>query len=383
MRAPVFLLQCLAVFAVTLVAHLAFRDWDGFPVAAAPRLPDSPAERRAYLVKHGGGNAESERAVARGLEWLARQQKDDGHWEFDGTSKDKVAATGMALLPFLAAGETHKNKTKHRETVEKGLQWLMKNQRSRAVKGGRSVGAFDTSNMYAHAIATIALCEAAGRTKDPEVKAKAKGALAFVLNAQGANGSWGYTGPEPVEGDTSIVGWQVQALAAAKVAGIEIADEKKVFDKADKFLQSVSTDGGAKYGYREKGASQTLTPVGLLSRHSMGKLEARHPTFGRGVEFLKGFPPQKGYWDTYYYYYATRVVYQAGGDDWHKFWNPRMRDMLVDLQVAEGEAKGSWVKDQGFMGSACGRLGTTAMSLLTLQVYYRDPTPKWLTEPDK
>ena len=60
------------------------------------------------LLKAGGGNTESEAAVARGLAWLARKQLKDGSWEFDGVSKDKVAATGMALLPFLAAGETHK-----------------------------------------------------------------------------------------------------------------------------------------------------------------------------------------------------------------------------------------------------------------------------------
>ena len=66
----------------------------------------------------------SEAAVARGLAWLARKQLKDGSWEFDGSSKDKVAATGMALLPFLAAGETHKFGTKYKKTVENGLNWL-------------------------------------------------------------------------------------------------------------------------------------------------------------------------------------------------------------------------------------------------------------------
>ena len=82
----------------------------------------------------------------------------------------------------------------------------------------------------------------------------------------------------------------------------------KVFKNANKFLESVSTDSGSKYGYREKGASQTLTPVGLLSRYYMKRMNPRHPAFGRGVDFLKQFPPQKGYFDMYYYYYATQVV---------------------------------------------------------------------------
>jgi hypothetical protein len=370
-RSRGLILQYLSVLVVGLVIYLAFEKWHWLPIGAAPQLPDSPAERRAYLVKYGGGSAESEAAVARGLDWLARQQKDDGHWEFDGSSKDQVAATGMALLPFLAAGHSEKD-AKYQRTVSSGVDWLV----GKMGPGG-SLG---TNNMYAHAIATIALCEAAGRTKDEALKDKTKAVVSYIIGAQGKNGSWGYTGPAPSEGDTSIVGWQVQALAAAKFADIKVDGLDGSLKGADKFLESVSTDSGAKYGYRERGASQTLTPVGLLSRTSTVTFSERHPALGRGMEFLKGFPPQKGYFDMYFYYYATRVMFVCGGSAWHKFWNPKMRDMLVELQVAEGESKGSWDKDQGFMGSSCGRLGTTAMSLLTLEVYYRYPPPKWLAE---
>jgi len=314
------------------------------------------------LIKAGGGNSESEAAVARGLAWLARKQLKDGSWEFDGNSKEKVAATGMALLPFLAAGETHKHAKKYKETVRRGLDWLM----------GRlgSGGSFGTNNMYAHGIASVALCEAAGMTKDPNVKAKATAAVGFIVRAQAKNGSWGYT--PNIEGDTSIVGWQIQALASAKLAEIKF-EKDKVYKDANKFLDSVSTDSGSKYGYREKGASQTLTPVGLLSKYYMGEMGPRHPAFARGVDFLKQFPPQRGYFDMYYYYYATQVVHFYEGPDWHKFWNPKMRDMLIDMQDKGGDdaKNGSWEKDQGFIGSSCGRLGTTCLALLTLEVYYR------------
>jgi hypothetical protein len=105
----------------------------------------------------------------------------------------------------------------------------------------------------------------------------------------------------------------------------------------------------------------------------MGNFGPRHPAFGRGVEFLKQFPPQKGDFDMYYYYYATQVVHFYDGPDWHKFWNPKMRDLLVELQNKGGDEnlRGSWEKDSGFIGSQCGRLGTTALALLTLEVYYR------------
>ena len=76
----------------------------------------------------------------------------------------------------------------------------------------------------------------------------------------------------------------------------------------------------------------------------------------------------------YYYYYATQVVHFFEGPEWHKEWNPKMRDMLVELQVAAGQ--GGERRELG-PGRAtldrrhCGRLGTTCMSLLTLEVYYR------------
>jgi len=58
-------------------------------------------------------------------------------------------------------------------------------------------------------------------------------------------------------------------------------------------------------------------------------------------------------------------------------WNPVMRDMLVGMQVTEKSPNpkqadiGSWPKDNHFIGSECGKLGTTCLCVLTLEVYYR------------
>ena len=56
---------------------------------------------KARLIKEGGGTEDSEKAVALGLAWLAKQQKKDGSWEYDVEAKDyKAAATGMGLPSF-------------------------------------------------------------------------------------------------------------------------------------------------------------------------------------------------------------------------------------------------------------------------------------------
>ena len=81
------------------------------------------AAARGALVKQRGGNDASERAVALGLAWLAEHQLPDGGWSFDhrlgacqgrcgqpgAATEARRAATAMALLPFLGAGQTHRD----------------------------------------------------------------------------------------------------------------------------------------------------------------------------------------------------------------------------------------------------------------------------------
>ena len=70
---------------------------------------------RAKAAGGGGGSRQSEAAVERGLVWLVAHQREDGSWCFDlektsckgmcrnsGSEPSTTAATGLALLPFLA-----------------------------------------------------------------------------------------------------------------------------------------------------------------------------------------------------------------------------------------------------------------------------------------
>ena len=102
--------------------------------------------------------------MARALAWLARQQRADGSWVYDmGDKGEIIAATGMALLPFLAAGETHKSAKTYQKTVRSALEYLVKCCPTGGPNAGKFIGA---GNMYAQAIGTLALCEAYGMTKD-------------------------------------------------------------------------------------------------------------------------------------------------------------------------------------------------------------------------
>ncbi len=350
---------------------------------------------KSKLLAAGGGNQASELAVARGLAWLAKQQKGDGRWSFDGSSKDHdIAATGMCLLPFLAAGETHKSGQKYQKVVMSGLAFLIKNCPISGPKAGQM-----SPNMYAQGIATTALCEAYGMTKDKGLlMSAAQAAVNCVQKAQGPNGSWGYSSANAGNGDTSIVGWQVQALKAAQL-GKDIVVDAGVVRKAVGFLNFAGADPDGKdpqssrksaYGYTDSARARpgtSLTAVGLLCRYYIDGWGPDNAGMQAGVLGLMKRPPGQpgkggGLLDMYYYYYATQVVHFFDGEEW-KEWNEGkkgangvraggMRDWLIDLQVKKDGANfGSWEPDAGTIGSHCGRLGTTALCVLTLEVYYR------------
>ncbi|MCH5376319.1 MAG: hypothetical protein JJ992_20300, partial [Planctomycetes bacterium] len=132
------------------------------------RDPDS----RARMVRIRGGTPASEDAVSRGLAWLAAHQRPDGSWRFDhrdgpcgglcanpGTVASTTASTGLALLPFLGAGETAED-SQYGEAVKRGLYYL-----TGRIIMGRHGGDLQEGTMYAQGIASIALCEAYAMTR--------------------------------------------------------------------------------------------------------------------------------------------------------------------------------------------------------------------------
>jgi hypothetical protein len=351
------------------------------------------AATKDLLVKEGGGNGPSEAAVAAGLHWLAVHQDDNGRWSLDGFHscarktpslssarfvctcsgqgmRNDTAGTAFGVLPFLAAGVTHKSRNgmteDYTKNVEAALHYLVVNQDK---KNGDFGG-----GMYAHGLATIAMCEAYGLTGDQALKASAQRGLDYIVWAQDKrSGGWRYNPHE--SGDTSVVGWQVMALKSGQLAGLNVPNP--TLAEATRWLNSVQTDNyGSGYGYTGPQFTPTMTAVGLLCREYLG-WSPRNPGLLQGVKTLKGYAPGKpqALRSIYFDYYATQVMHHMGGDAW-KEWNPAMRDSLVNSQD-QGKAnnkahqQGSWGPEGDPFGAQGGRIMVTSLSLLTLEVYYR------------
>jgi hypothetical protein len=327
---------------------------------------------RVEMVTREGGTTLTEAAVARGLRWLAAQQSDDGSWKlrgYDGQRgvESRSAATGMALLAFLGAGQTHLA-GRYQPQVSAGVRWLLENQ---AEDGDLRADSDRQAGMYAHGQAAIALCEAYALTGDERLRVPAENSLRFIAAAQYSDGGWRYTSEEPRSppgGDTSVVGWQLMALQSARAARLTVPDH--VLELADQFLDRVQSNNGARYAYRPgERATPTMTAEALLCRVYLGWGHDT-PGLSQGVRYLvDDHLPSEGDWNIYYWYYGTQLLHHYGGEPWEQ-WNRRMRDILVFQQVPDGRHAGSWAP-RGAFADTGGRLYVTALSICTLEVYYR------------
>lgn len=325
-------------------------------------------------VKRYGGTAESEKSVNSGLTWLQKIQKPDGSWSFGSVGEaggpgsmqtTDAGATALALLTFLGGGHTHEVRGPYKETVTKGLAWLIK--QGQATPAGLDLRgrAQANSGLYVQGLATICLCEAAAlEPKDRTLRRAAYAAVNFIERSQDRQGGgWRYQPNQA--GDTSVTGWQIMALQSAKAGRIIV--NTNVMRDARRFLDSVSIENGAKYAYEPKGGpTPSMTAVGLLCQMYMGWKRDR-AELKAGVEYLSQVGPSPN--NMYYNYYATQVMHHFGGEPWEK-WNAKMREQLVTTQIKDGPGAGSWnVTDPH--GGAGGRIYQTALSVMTLEVYYR------------
>jgi len=386
--------------------------------AAGARSPEGRLQR----TQEFGGNAQTEGAVEAGLRWLALHQSPDGSWNrqyFDrqcpaedacaGGALDwldndlSAGVTGLALLAFLGAGYTDREGP-YPQVVAAAVEALLAGQQAH---GG--FGADERVAGYNDALATFALAEYYALTGERRLVEPLQRAVERLAGSQQELGGWDYR-PSPAAGrnDTSITSWAVQALQACTVAGVEVPRETLV-KAALHFARMTESSGRVRYsdggtGYRlnertlrpvfRYGAGMTacgLTSTQLLGWRSDGPMLLRQRALVLGQlpsTRLARASEASQFHNEYYWYYGTIAMFQCGGEAWSR-WNATLRDTLLPLQdrsmAADGTRRhsfGSWPPygpQWGKWGRIGGRVYTTAICTLTLEIYYRH-TPAYLQD---
>ncbi len=338
---------------------------------------------KAKLLRREGGTVRSEKAVEEGLAWIVRHQRQDGGWSLNfqaqcsgpggcpphDVNDSDAAATGLALLPLLGAGHIHTAKSRYQPNIRGGLDWLLQHQMA---DGDLFQGGGGQSHMYSHAIATMALCEAFGLSKDPKLREPAQRAIDFIAAAQNsADGGWRYNPGQ--SGDTSVFGWQMFALRSARISGLKVAPATIRGCRA--YLDAAASDRSkVTYAYMPGGMpTPVMTAEALLSRQYLG-WPRDYPALVKGAGRIAGHLLESQERNIYYWYYATQLLHNMQNKDWEK-WNVKVREGLIGMQVTgSGCDRGSWDPfnpQPDRWARSGGRLFLTSLSILSLEVYYR------------
>ncbi len=347
---------------------------------AARAAPPAAAEDGLRLAPAFGPEItpEAERAIERGLRFLARQQHPQGYWievigrkvneEYRGHPGRNVGVTALACMAFLANGSLP-GSGPYGENIERGLEWLMDQ-----VNPDDGFVRADGSRMYEHAFATLFFAEVYGHTRDERLRRKLELAVDCIVQSQNAQGGWRYI-PGAPDSDMSIVVTCVMALRAARNVGIYVPREtiERAIQYVKKSFIPASVNPALRGGFwyqifdqpfRISRTSFALTAAGVTALYGAGEYDC--PEIREGLRFLanpRRRPPairMKTSFDYFYaHYYAIQAFYQAGGSLWAE-WYPEIRDELL-----AGQEPGGYWED------LVGKNYATAMATIILQIPYR------------
>jgi len=345
--------------------------------------------RKGALKRYGGGRR-TEKSLLSGLRWLKDHQNSDGSWG-DSAQNNFPAYTGMALLAFLAHGETPSS-AEFGQTVMKAIKKLVEyvGYDGMGVPGG-----------YRHAIATYALCEAYGLTQIPDLEDIMNKCVQRIVNGMNKDGSFNYLyengdfkqvwDNQTVSGrcDLSVGGWNYQALKAAYADGSTANGLEEVIDRGINVGLKKTHFAGSGFSYNKKGgASEVITAVGTLCLQLYGEGSSQEAQAGLATledqsNFWIAWKGKDGKiipWSLYKWYYQTQAIFQGHkgtGGKWKK-WNKMFTRELIRRQKEDGR----W-ESPAFEGKVGGHsentelhgldqpVYSTSLCCLMLEVYYR------------
>jgi hypothetical protein len=309
-----------------------------------------------------GLTPEVQRAVDRGLSWLAKRQVQSGRNKGSfgsGGYQGGVAVCSLSGLSFMCSGSPP-GQGPFGKNIDRCAEFLTSCVQD---SGFISVPGYGQDNMYGHGFGVLFLSEYYGMSTDPGIDArvgdKLRQAVKLTCTTQNDAGGWRYQ-PVKSDADLSITICQIMGLRAARDAGMHVPDEVRT--KCIEYVKkSQNSDGSFRYTLGQGGGGTfPLTAAGVVSLYSAGIYEGE--AVEKALKWLMQHRPGTsvagghGYF-FYGHYYAVQAMWHAGGEYWKK-WYPAIRDVLLKQQSGDG----SWPDSE-----VCPEFGT-AMACIILQM---------------
>lgn len=334
------------------------------------------------------------RAVDRGLRFLAASQRSDG--SFPTTDEGQPGVTSLCIMAMLSRGH-QPGKGPYGAQINRAIDYVldMQNQNG-AIMSDRWVGpSFDDIRRnsdgrirsfpgnYSHGISGVMLGEVFGMTDSPRNE-RIRGAIVKALDytrrlqtrpkaMQVDRGGWRYVHRETTDSDLSITAWQLMFLRSARNADFNVPAQwiteamgyvHRTFDVDQKaFVYAIT--GPERY------CSRGMVGAGIVCLELGG--EHRSPTAKEAGNWIlrrsfETYNRSYSHDDRYHYgaFYCSQAMFQLGGEYWHTFF-PKLLKALVEAQHPDG----SWDTEAGSDDDVYGNAYTTALAVLALATPYQ------------
>lgn len=300
-----------ALFPEALEAEVArmrehLKEWPGTGAAGRQAAPPTKVTRTLVFQLRAGRPD----ATRLGLEWLAGKVKSDGTvTPGDKGFKADFAVPSLAGLAFLAS-ESGPGEGPYGAKVSAIVDGLLARQQASGLLAAGDGG------MYEHGYATLFLAEAYMKRRDDRVAGALRRAVAVIEGAANAEGGWRYS-PRPLDADVSVTACELNALLAARAAGIAVRGE--VIDRGLAYVRRCeNADGGFSYmagqaGFGGSGWPRSAAAVAVLI-HGGAKLADEDVV--KGIRFASdrsAWQVGKTHWE-YAMYYTSQWIGSAARD---------------------------------------------------------------------